>query len=303
MTKQHKKLERLFLFSEVARHLNYSLAADMLDISKGYLSEQVKSLENDLGVQLLVRTTRSVRLTSAGQQVLEHLHIIRRHLLNLERSLDAEKGEIEGIIRITAPAIFANRYLTEIFSCFRKHHPQIEFHLDIGYVRQDLTESPFDVAIRATHQPPENMIGRLLFNYEHWYCAAPTYLANMGTPTHPEDLGSHYCLHSPETKSWFFNDTAFTITGPCIANDPNFQKTMALAGQGIVRAPDYVLAEYVRKGELVRLFSSSISHKQHLFLIYPPSLGTSARLNVFIDYLFEYFEQKIQLNINDLTTK
>lgn len=306
MDKQHKKLERLYLFSEVARCLNFSLAADRLGISKGYLSEQIKALEQQLGVQLLVRTTRNVRLTSEGVAALEKLTIVRKHLLELERGLDTQKTEVDGRLRLTAPLMFANACLPKAFCEFRRRYPKVSFHLDISYERHDLSGSPFDIAIRSTREPPENMVAKELLTYEHWYCASPDYLSRHGVPHQPSDLSpsaspcdtepsteltgsqSHQCIFSSDITGWEFDGQSVPIDGPCVVNDPQFAMSLARAGEGIIRLPDYAAAEPVHRGEFMRLFPGYKTSGKKLFLVYPQTLNAPARLSVFMAFLCEY---------------
>ena len=119
MVKEHKKLERLMLFSEVAEHLSFTLAAEILNISRGHLSVQIRRLEQDMEMKLLIRSTRSVRLTPEGERVLIGMNKIRHDLLALERSAENEGKKIAGRIKITAPALFAERFLFDIFSKFK----------------------------------------------------------------------------------------------------------------------------------------------------------------------------------------
>jgi len=140
MQRDHKKIERLMLFGEVAQHLSFTLAADKLGISRGYLSEQVRRLEQELGTPLLVRTTRSVRLTEQGLRVQQGTDHIRRSLIDLERSIIHDHSALEGVIKITAPVIFTERYLLDICHAFSTEHAGIRFSIDCSYTNYDLTQ-------------------------------------------------------------------------------------------------------------------------------------------------------------------
>ena len=125
MMKEHKKLERLMLFSEVAEHLSVTAAAEKLNISRGHLSTQIRRLEQDMEMVLLIRSTRSVRLTPEGERVLTGMNKIRHDLLELERSAEHEGNIVAGRIKITAPAGFTERFLFDIFSKFKQNEDLI----------------------------------------------------------------------------------------------------------------------------------------------------------------------------------
>lgn len=288
--KEHKKLERLMLFSEVAQHLSFTLAANSLGISRGHLSAQVKQLEKDLGTPLLIRSTRSVRLSAEGQRVLESMEQIRRSLLELERNVEHEGQAIEGVLKITAPAQFTERFLLDICDKFKQLHPQISFSIDCSYQSYDLNRSDFDMAFRATNEPPQNMIAKPLFSYRHACVASPSYLERYGKPEHPSELGKHQCLSGQDFQIWPFEGVDVPLTGWMQLNDNHMLKKLAIQGQGIIRVPDYLVYEEIGEGLLTPVLTDFMPTGRTIYIIHPQLIHQSRKLNAFIEFTRAYFD-------------
>ncbi|GLQ73049.1 LysR substrate-binding domain-containing protein [Vibrio penaeicida] len=285
----HKRFERYYLFSVVAECLNFGQAADKLGISRSYLSTQINALERDLDVTLLIRTTRSVRLTQSGQKVLLQMQGVTSSVNLMEREIRQSASAIEGKLNITSAAIFGQRYLVPACRAFRKLHPDITFDIDVGYTNQDLTQQPFDLAIRATSTPPENMIAKHLMDYRHVCCASPDYLNTFGTPLTPDDLRSHNCLSDPHLTTWQYTDQG-TIKetetkGTFYANDNFLLYDAAIEGEGIIKLPDYLVKPALNRGQLSAILEPYYSQKREIYLVFPQQLKHSEALLAFIQFL------------------
>ncbi|NOI81219.1 LysR family transcriptional regulator [Vibrio tubiashii] len=296
MQKMHKRFERYALFSEVAKQLSFSKAADNLGISRSYLSSQINQLEQELEASLLIRSTRNVRLTAAGEKILAKMQFINASILELEKELDHTKSDVSGLLRITAPTIFSHRFLIDICHQFQQQYPEIEFDLDVGYNREDLTKSHFDLAIRATNNPPDNMVAKKLIPYQHICCASPEYLEKHGVPTHPDELVNHNCLSDPHLRRWQFVDGTKTIEvetdGNMLLNDNLLLLTAAQQGIGIIKMPSYLVQPSLDSGQLVQLLPNYFIARSNIYLIYPPQLRSSNKLAAFIDFTQKWFEDK-----------
>ncbi|TFH91338.1 LysR family transcriptional regulator [Vibrio ouci] len=296
MHKMHKRFERYALFSEVAKQLSFSKAAESLGISRSYLSSQINQLEQELATSLLIRSTRSVRLTAAGEKILAKMHGINASILELEKELDHTKSEVSGLLRITAPTIFSHRFLVDICHQFQQLHPDIEFDLDIGYNRQDLANSHFDLAIRATTAPPDNMVAKKLMPYQHICCASPDYLARKGTPLTPSDLIEHNCMSDPNLRQWQFSKQGkseqVSTHGDMLISDNQLLLSAAEKGKGIIKMPCYLVQPALDNGSLVQLLQGYVIAESAIYLIYPPQLRSSAKLSAFTDFMQLWFENR-----------
>ncbi|MCA0975108.1 LysR family transcriptional regulator [Halomonas denitrificans] len=286
----HKTLERMALFADVARTLSFTRAAEQSGVSKSYLSEQVRRLERDLNVSLLIRSTRSVRLTEDGERVLRRMDQVQDSLIELGRELEHAGGRLSGELRITAPVLFAEHYLMDICNDFQRTHPELRLHLDVSYRNHDLTRERFDLAFRSTLVPPERMIARPLMRYRAVCCAAPSYLARHGQPQSTAELREHRCLTFTQQQLWSFDSEDVTLEGCLSINDHRLLRRQALAGRGIVRVADYLVADDLARGELVEVLPTYAERTRTIQMIYPPRLRQSAKLRAFIEALSERLE-------------
>jgi DNA-binding transcriptional LysR family regulator len=291
--KEHKKIEQLMLFSEVAEHLSFTTAAKNLNISRGHLSSLIRKLEKDMGMPLLIRSTRSVRLTGEGERVLSGMKKIRHDLLALERSAEHEGKAIEGLIKITAPVLFTKRFLLEILPKFTDIHPAVEFSVDCSYTAFDLNRSDFDLAFRATNQPPQNMIAKQLITYQHCCCASPGYFNKHGIPQSPKELKSHQCLKGKDQSTWHFINEQVQVKGWLEVNDNHMLKSLALRNDGIIRVPKYLVDKEILEGSLIQIFESDMPVGSKIFMVHPQLINQSKRLTAFINFTRQYF--KLQL--------
>ncbi|MDR7090608.1 LysR family transcriptional regulator [Cellvibrio fibrivorans] len=291
INKEHKKLERLMLFSEVAQHLSYTVAAERLGISRGHLSSQVRRLEKDMGMTLLIRSTRSVRLTNEGQWVMTGMEKIFNDLQELERNVENEGQAIEGLLKIAAPLQFSERYLLDICAQFKAFHPNIEFSIDCSYPYQDLNRSDFNIAFRGTNEPPQNMIAVPLFTYQYYCCAAPEYFIQHGKPQTAADFSRHQCLRSHDQPDWTFAGKEIECKGWLQINNSHLLKHQALKGVGIIRAPDYMVEIDIAEGRLEFLQDEALTTSNTMHIIYPQLIHQSKRLSAFIQFCRQYFAQ------------
>lgn len=284
---QHKKIECLMLFIEIAQQLSFTKAAHNLSISRGYLSDQIKKLETELKCPLLVRTTRSVRLTPEGEKILEQGKKIKATMLNLERNIHQEHNALSGAIRITAPKMFTERFLLNICHDFKLSYPEIYFIIDSSYTNCDLNQDDFDLAFRATLHPPQNMVAKELFSYRHCLCASPEYLAEYGVPQSIDDLSSHYCLSALEPQHWPLKSADVAIKGWLTINDHYLLKQQALAGKGIIRVANYYVDRELKQGALQKVLENEYIHGQSIYVLYPQLIYPSAKLKTFISFVQE----------------
>lgn len=281
------------LFSAVAETLSFGAAAEKMQISRGYLSEQIRELELALGVKLMQRSTRQVSLTNEGKQVYADTQKINRSVVELEQNLVREQTQLEGIIAITAPNMFAHYLLSELCFSFSQQHPDVSFHLDTSYQRHDLNRGHFDLAFRSTNNPPQDMVAKPLFTYSHTIVAAPQYLKQAGTPKVLSDLDTHQCFCGPDQDNWLINGKRTAVKGWLKLNDNLALIQHVLEGRGIARLPSYVAKKHSKAGELVALFEEiepgstpsvpPVKSTSQLFVVHPQRPHQSLRIKAFLD--------------------
>jgi len=280
--KEHKRIERLMLFSHVAKELNFSRAAENMGISRGHLSEQIKYLEGELNTNLLNRSTRHVSLTKDGEHVLACMESIKMSLTSMERGIHHEKNELKGELKLTAPLLFAHRFLYDICDDFHKKNPGVTFSLNTSYENHDLNKKDFDIAFRSTKNPPQDMVARSLLTYQHSIVASPSYIKKHSKPESIEDLSVHQCLTAEHQSTWPFKSSLVPITGWISLNDNFSLLQQALDGRGIARLPDYFVEKHLRDKKLIQLLNHEEKLEHQIYVIHPPKIKQSARLKAFL---------------------
>ena len=295
--KEHKKIERLLLFGEVASQLSFTKAAQQLAISKGYLSAQVKQLERELATPLLVRTTRNVRLTEAGIAVAKQVTEMRQNMLAIDRFTRAEQDEVAGLLSITAPQQFTMGKLATWCAEFQQRYPKITFSLDCSYTKFDLMANDFDIALRATKMPPDNLVAKKLLSYSYICCVSPSYVAKHGKPLTPADLARHLCLLGAKGESWQFGQDKIKPSKTFVINDKAIIREQAISGLGIAYLPSYLVAHALAQGQLIALFSDNDSDNEgeqasaspglDIYLLRPQLIRPPKKVLAFSEFLVD----------------
>ncbi|WP_413699972.1 LysR family transcriptional regulator [Psychromonas sp. KJ10-10] len=286
-----KNVERLMMFLEVVEQGSFTKAKDTLGISKGFLSKQIKILEEDLKAKLLVRSTRHMRLTSEGHRAYNHGIDIRKQLRLFQKNIHEENENISGKLGITAPKMFTEVFLVDICHQFKSTHPKMSFEINSSYTNFDLMQNEIDIAIRATTTPPENMVAKKLFSYRHILVASPSYLSTYGEPQSIDEMHLHQCMATPHQQTWPMVKSDIDVNGWMSMNDNHVLKQLAIQGKGIIRVPSYYVQKELINGQLIEILSSDVSTQTNdLYLIYPQMTYVPAKLQAFIESLQNYFK-------------
>lgn len=272
---------------------SFSKAAERLGIAKSVISRRVSLLEEQLGVQLLQRTTRSQSLTGPGQQFYEHAARILAELDEAEQSIVDASAALRGRLRVAGPLSFGLHHLTSALNEFMCAQPGIEFDLDLNDREVNLVEEGFDMAVRIGALRDSTLLARRLGSARFVTCASPGYLAQHGVPQHPQDLVHHIGLHYanvPLTQAWQFADAAgvplTAIPGIRMrANNGDVLADAAVAGLGIVTSPTFIVSELVAGGRLQIILREFRRPATGIFAVYPPGRLIPRRVHAFADFL------------------
>lgn len=289
------RLALLATFVAVAEAESFSVAADRLSLSRAMASKHIQALEDGLGVKLLERTTRRVRLTDAGGRYLERA---RRLLHDFEVADTEARGERlapAGVLRINGPVSFSRTHLAATIAPFLRRYPDLSVDLTVNDRVVDLLEEGYDVAVRIGRLSDSSLIARRVAPVGLYLAASPEYLALRGEPRHPSDLVDHACLayaYMIEGNTWRLRNAAgeevsIRPRGPMSANNGEILTEAAVAGAGIVHQPDFVLGPHFADGSLVPLLADWRSPEIAVHAVHHQSRHVSAKIRVFIDYLAE----------------
>jgi LysR family transcriptional regulator, regulator for bpeEF and oprC len=182
-------------FLAVAEHESFTAGATALGLTRATVSAQVSELEARLGVRLLHRSTRNVRLTPAGAAYRERIVDLPGRMAEAERAARAEHSAPEGRLRLTAPPDLAIRFLVPWVAEFLASHPGVSIDMELSNAPRNLIEGRYDLAIRGTLDVGPNLITRSLGQSRLVTCARADYLARRGVPAVPSDLAAHDVLH------------------------------------------------------------------------------------------------------------
>jgi DNA-binding transcriptional LysR family regulator len=290
-------LRGLYVFAHVAETQSFSRAAERLSITKSAVSKHVAQLEAQLGVQLIVRSTRKLALTEAGERVYVSSAQMAGEAQAAQEAAHQHSSKIAGTLRITAPAALARIYLMPLIRDFTELYPDISIELVVGDAFVDLVAERIDVALRIGGRSDASLVSRRVSKVELLLVASPGYLAARGTPKAPSDLAKHaWLVHAPSITS----ATRVTLTngkrtetvegrGRVSTLDGPTNISGALAGLGVLVVPDFEVAREVHGGELVRLLPGWRLNDVALHLVFPPRKHVLARVRAFSDFVVERF--------------
>lgn len=282
------------IFVRVAALGSLSAAARSLGISQTMATKHVGAIEERLGVRLLHRTTRKLTLTEAGRRYLESAERILAEVEEAEAAASAERIEARGMLRVNAPLSFGIREVAPLMAEFSRLHPAVTVDLGLNDRFVDLIEEGWDVAVRIGRLQDSTMIARRVAPCRLAICGSPAYLAAKGTPKTVADLREHNCLGYTLSRAlgpdeWTFGadgKVKVPIRGNLRASNGDALVAAAVAGQGLVYEPTFILGDDLRAGRLVALsLDRPLLELPGIFAVYPANRYPPAKVRAFVDFL------------------
>ena len=240
----------LHLLTVLAATKSFTETARRLGTSKASVSMRISELERTAGVLLVRRSTRSVGLTEAGQQLVTEMQPAFERISGSYSAARDLVGKPRGLVRVTAPVALGRQHLAPCVVTFLKRYPDIHIELELTDRFVNLVNEGFDLAIRHTNAPPDTHVAWVLCETRSILLASADYLARRGVPTHPSELTAHDCLLylGKHASSWTFVRThkkksdekvGVNISGSLKANNSEVLRDALLAGLGIGLLPDF----------------------------------------------------------------
>jgi len=293
------KLSGLRAFVKVVEHGSFSEAARSLRLSRSAVSKYVIELEQELGVQLLNRTTRSASPTENGRVYYERALAILADLEEADLAVTRLQAEPRGLLRINAPMSFGTLHLAPALAEFMEKYPELQIQLTLSDEQIDAVQEGYDVTLRIAELAASSLIARRLIGVERVLCASPAYIQRRGAPEHPRDLKSHECL----TYGFLATGNQWKLTGPdgehalsvpwrLCANNAQVLSQAALEGHGIALLPTFIAGAALRSGALLPVLRNYRAPDIALYAIYPPTRHLSSKVRLFIDFLVERFGER-----------
>jgi len=275
----------------------FSAAARQIGLTPSALSKLVTRLEDRLGARLLQRTTRRLQLTAEGEAFYARAKPILAAMDEAEAEVTQAGASPRGLLRLHCGSTFGMHQLAPAIPRFLGRHPAVEIDITISDQPLGAMEEAMDLAIRIGPLDESSLVARRICNLERVICASPAYLERHGTPRTPDELQQHNCLwitSLPALRRWPFDtDDGIRVVhvgGNVAANNAETILQLALAGVGITRLSDVVVAEAIRRGTLVRILTDW-HHVEPvpLFATYPSGRNLSPKVRAMVDFLVEEF--------------
>lgn len=290
------QLENMRIFVRIVEAGGVSKAADQLGMAKSGVSRCLVALENQLGVQLVNRTTRRISLTGVGREYYQAAVKLIGDVSELDALTANAETSLQGHLRLAVPLSFGLCHLSAAIDVFIREHPGLTLHIDFSDRFVDLLELGVDLAIRISDLKDSSLRARRICPIRLKLCASPAYLKEYGTPQRPEDLRNHNIL-SYDTGSGAAlklrdgqgNERLVQTSAHMVANNGDFLRDMALAGHGIVLLPTFIAWQSLANGELVSVLESYVQDPLNAWAVYPQTRYLSHRARLFIDFLIDRF--------------
>jgi len=291
------KFAALKAFVTVVEEGGFAAAARETGQSRSAVNRLVIGLEDELGAQLLNRTTRSVATTASGRAYYERARGILDQLAEADGCMTEMQETPAGDMRINAPMTFGTMHLAPAIADFMAKHPGVRIQLDLNDRLIDVVEEGYDMTIRIT-VPSEDttLVDHRITKVRTVICASPEYLEREGTPATPRDLATHACLHYGGLQSghaWPLQGPDGAIAAPVnvvmASNNGEVLADAALRGLGIVYLPTFIVGRELQAGRLASILPEFTVSTLTLCAIYPPSRHLSAKVRLLTDFLVERF--------------
>ncbi|HSV83959.1 MAG TPA: LysR substrate-binding domain-containing protein [Ramlibacter sp.] len=307
---ERKKIESLWShlhwLTVLAEHGSYTAAATRLQVSKAAMSQHIAELEKAVGMPLVRRTTRSMRLTEAGQRLVDDVRTSYDAIARSFTDVKESAGDPHGLIRVTAPVALARQQLVPMIADFLTQHPRIRVELELSDRLASLNTEGFDLAIRHAAAAPDTHVAWQLCRTESVLVASHTYLKRKRAPEQPSDLQDHDCLHYPRGRQevvWSLERgtpgtrahrrVSVPITGSFAANNSEALRDAAAAGLGIALIPDFSAQSRLATGELVRVlpeWRATGTFADKIFALRPYSSQVPRAVELFVRHLRQCFQ-------------
>jgi DNA-binding transcriptional LysR family regulator len=285
------RLDDMRLFAAVAIAKSFTAAARELDMPKQTLSRRIAELEDAVGAQLVLRTTRRMQLTAAGQRYARKCLELVRIAEDANRSLDDEGLEPRGSLRVTADPLLGEAFLPAILNEFATRWPSVRLEILLTQRRVDLIEESFDIAFRIGRVDDVALRGRALGPARIRFCASPSYLRQRGRPKTPRDLADHDCIvvrADLGPTAWPFRAErggvrSVPVEGRYRCNSHVLAYKAVLGGLGIGVFPEFACVNDIQRRRLSSVLDDWRIDVGQVWLVHPAQRFANATVLKFIE--------------------
>lgn len=294
-----QRWDRIEAFIEVVRLGTFSAAARHLKVSNSHVSRLVGQLENQLGTQLLYRTTRQIRLTDAGALYYEHCHHLFDGFREAEAAINDLQRQPKGILKLTSATTFGERFVAPLVNDFQRLYPQLEVHMHFTNRQVELIDEGYDIAIRMGVLKDSTLIARRLCERSEYVVGSKEYFSQAPQPHSLAELGKHRCLLG--SRDYWLFDVQGTrrevrVTGRWQGNSGPALLDAALKGLGLAQLPDYYVEPYLQSGDLISVLDTFQHTDTAVWAVYPRHRHLSPKVRLLVDHLVAHIGERIKRN-------
>lgn len=284
----------VLIFTRVAQAGSFSKAAQRLGMPVSTVSRRVADLEADLGVPLLIRTTRSLKITDVGRAYLEHGNAIAAEIEKAESLASGLQSIPQGTLKITASTDFGNQFLGKIVSEFLRAHPRVRVDVVLTERVVDLIEEGFDLAIRMGELEDSSHVAKRIGSLDLQIYASPAFLMQNGEPKTPADLAKLDCIQfttdsDADLGVWQLKgptgESRVAVSGKVSSNNMALIRDFVLSGEGLALMPHFFCADDVRSGRLKVVLKDWFQSEGPIHVVYPGQRFILPRVRAFVDHL------------------
>ncbi|MEP3279937.1 MAG: LysR family transcriptional regulator [Stappiaceae bacterium] len=290
------EISNMQLFVRVVHEGSFSSAARSFGITPSSVSRQISQLEDELGGRLFHRTTRKQTLTETGEIYFQHAHRIVADVEEARLAVSRLTDTPSGRLHVTVETDFAVAYIAPILPDFLDRYPKVQVLFSMSTGKLDVVGGAIDLAIRFGHLEDSGLIARKIATSYSLICASPGYLADHGTPSHPTELANHNCLSfrtRPGRNQWRFKQAnrslEVPISGSINANSLTFLRENALAGQGVIMIPSWMVRDDVQQQRLIPILEDFplVPSSTPINAVFAHNRNLAPKVRAFVEFLAE----------------
>jgi len=288
-------LQAIRIFARVIETGNFSRAAKSLQLPSSTVSKWIALLEEQLGVRLLERSTRTVSVTTAGAVYYERTRQLLIDLDDIESTLGHDQAKLAGSLRVDCGGSTASTLLLPALPTFRMRYPDIQIRVTVTDRISDLLEGNIDCAIRSTADDP-GLVSRLIGKSRWTTCASPAYIARYGMPATPDQISEKQMpvvayfsstsglLHPMEFMQGELNTPLQNLHANVLVNESNAHVAAAVAGLGIIQTVDFNVRSHIDANRLIPVLEDWERPPLNIYVAYLPSRRHNTKVKVFADW-------------------
>ncbi len=288
------KLGMMQTFISIVEEGSFTKAGIRLNKTKSLLSNRVKSLENELGIRLINRSTKSISITSKGYDYYNQCKLFVDQLESMENEFKGPDSEMAGSLRITSPQCFGNFFVLPAVCSLMKDNPDLNIEVSLSDDYVDLVYGGYDAAFRIGILQDSELIARTLGELETVLVASPGFLKQRPQITKLSDLASIDCIFDSNLRRgqcWILAkdgvDYSIKVKARLIVNNASAAKTAALNGLGVTQIPAPLVEQEIAENKLQQVLGDYQQDRFPIQVVYPHRKYLSKKVRLFIDYLSE----------------